>query len=212
MTASRILAIFWFMLFAIQCSSPNIAGNGGSSETVNALVIVTDSTLLIDLKDGNDESLRVSIYSPDYNPYNDFGLADSFFGNDVPWTASGSGIYNLVATLKESGRTAFIAGCTLAAGVQDTISCSLNQPVCIEGIIKETETFAEADSYALSIIGSPFYAVTSQKGTFTFSALPEGLYQLSMRPVAGQFFLSPSIYSINTSSFGKKGKITLIIP
>jgi hypothetical protein len=207
-----LVALMWTAAAALRCSYLATAGNGGSSETVNAKVIVTDSTVSVILLDDIDESLSVAIYSTAYHPYEGYGLADSVTGSGTPWTAPGAGTFNVLATLTESGRTAFAAACTLSAGVRDTMACALSQPVTIEGRVQEDETAVAADSYAVSIIGTPFYAMTDAARTFAIKALPAGRYLLSLRPAAGRFFLSSTTYTINTDSPGTKVDVTLIVP
>jgi hypothetical protein len=70
----------WFLCAALllqHCSETALTGNGGASETVNAKVMITDTTVSVMVDESDNGKLSMRIFSPDYRPYEKRGFTDS---------------------------------------------------------------------------------------------------------------------------------------
>jgi hypothetical protein len=68
------------------------------------------------------------------------------------------------------------------------------------------------ESYALSIYGSPFYAITDSLRRFAIKNVPTGSFILSVRSLEKRLFISANNYSVNTGNFGATTNLRILMP
>lgn len=189
-----------------------LSGNGGSSETVNASVIVKDTVLTVVAPDDKATALTVELFSSAYKPFEDIGYRDSAgaSGASVTLGAQGSGTYNLLIKLNGSEKVSFLSGINMRQGTDTTAQCVLSSPNNVKGVLQFGENQCP-ERYVLSIEGSPFYTMTDDSKGFMFGALPRADFMIVTYPVENRLFLKRTKFSIESEQIGKR-KLRLIIP
>ena len=200
---------------AFECSNPAVAGNGGSSTTVNAQVFFTDATVRITTQDRATSGLALLVCSPAYRPYENSGYVDSVTAvasDTLSWNAPSQGTYCLFITAKPSGSAFFMRNISLTKGTIDTVRCVCGPCHNLTGRVETRDTANGYGLYALSFYGSPFYAVTDSSRRFAINNVPSGGYTLSVRPTAKQLFRNTVEYPIITDSLGSTAIFRVIMP
>ena len=211
-------AIGWLMLCGAlllpRCATSPVTGTGGSSETVNAKLIIADTTVSLAV-DSNSGELTMRIFSTDYRPYEKRGMADSVTpgtANDLYWNAPISGSYNILLTAAAKNVSSFIRSVSLELGAKDTIRCVLNSPRNLSGSIVASDNSTAAEPFVVAIYGTPFTALSDTAGRFSINAVPPGSYSINVRSTAKRLFVASSTYSITTEMFDKSTTIQMILP
>jgi hypothetical protein len=216
MIRNFVLALLCFTFSAaIQCSSPTLAGKGGSSETVNAQIIIHDTTVIVTSKDPMAKGLSFNVYSAAYRPYENYGYADSVADSasrSLQWNAPSQGNFCFLLKAMPAGSACFLADIALTRGMIDTIDCVCGPSHDLVGRVELEDSAAVTENYALSIYGSPFYAVTDSLQRFAIRNVPLGSYTLSVRSLAKRLFISTDDYLINTGNFGATTNLRILMP
>ena len=216
MIRNFVLALLCFAFSsAIQCSSPTLAGKGGSSETVNVQVVFNDTTVIVTSKDPMVKGFSLGVYSPAYRPYENYGYADSAAdsaSHSLQWNAPAQGNFCFLLKTMPAGSACFLADIDLTRGMIDTIDCVCGPSHDLIGRVELEDSAAVTENYALSIYGSPFFAVTDSLHRFAIHNVPSGSYTLSVRSLAKRLFISTDDYSINTGNFGATTNLRILMP
>lgn len=216
MIRDGILAILCLcLLAAFQCSDLPMAGKGGSSETTNAKVAFNDTTVVVISNDPTIKGLSLAVYSSGYRPYENYGYADSVTdssSNTLQWNAPSQGDFCFLLKALPSGSATFLRDITIIHGMMDTIDCILGQCHDLTGYVEPEDSMTVAEKYALSIYGTPFYAVTDSLDRFAIPNVPSGSYTLSVRSLAKRLFINTVDYSIITDSLGAAANLQILLP
>jgi hypothetical protein len=210
-----LAALFCFGLLAIfHCSNPAMAGKGGSSETVNAQILFLDTTVVVTSKDPAVSGFSLGVYSPAYRPFENYGYADSVTGasNTLHWNAPSQGNFCLLLKAMPSGSACFLTNIVITRGMADTVDCVCGSCHDLIGRLELDGSATSAEIYALSIYGSPFYAVTDSLQRFAIRNVPSGSYTLSVRSLAKRLFISTVDYPIITDSLGTGTNLQVLMP
>ena len=203
------------LLFAIQCANVTTAGNGGSSETVNAKVAVRGTTVRVTAEDATVDGFSLRVYSQNYHPYEEYGYVDSSESSDtniLKWTSPAQATLNFLLTARPSGNVCFLQAVSLKPGINDTIECVLGPPRSLAGCVAHKDSTSLAEEYVLSILGSPFYGLTDSTGRFVFEEMPPGNYTMIVLPAAKRLFASSAEYSIVTDSIDSHAELRVVLP
>jgi hypothetical protein len=203
------------ILLLPRCATSPVCGIGGSSETVNAKLIIADTTVNLTVDTENCGELTMRIYSTDYRPYEKRGLADSTApatANDLHWNAPASGSYNILLTTATKNVSGFIRNVSLKHGVYDTISCVLKPSRNLSGSIVASGNPITPETFMVAIYGSPFVALSDTAGRFSISDMPPGSYSICVRSTAKRLFVTSSSYPITTEMFDESTTVRMILP
>ena len=210
--------IAWLPLATIagllHCGDSVITGNGGSSETVNAKVAITDTLVSVIVTDAGNGPLRMHIFSSNYRPFNKSGFNDSVTGgmaDTLHWYAPVAGTYNLLLRSEAAGAACFIHGVSLDQGAVDTLDCTLGGCGRLSGILAVSDSSIINERYSLSIFGSPFYGMSDSLGRFLIEAVPPGEYTLSVRSTAKRLFVAASDYMVTAEAFDPSTRLRIMI-
>lgn len=210
------LAIFTaaLLLTILFCSQDSLTGNGGSSETVNAKIIVSDT--LVTVAFGNDTSEPVALYAfaPDYRPYEKTGYCDSVkgYGGTARLAVPSRGTYNLLVAAGSKKHSCYLPSVNFTKDAPDTLEGVLVTAESISGELLASDASVKQEPYVISIFGSPFYAVSDETSHFTLDSLPKNTYTLSVRARAKRLFLATSNYTITREVFNQSTSIQVILP
>lgn len=155
---------------------------GGASETINATVIVQDSSLFVNVKARDTVFADVRLLGADYNPIKNKGYYDSAFelSSDVGIKITAiSGKYICIIKDRITAKSLLVCGLEFGAGLSDTIFDSL--AVC--GSIKGNVTVSQIDSSSRSsvkvfLLGTFFQTEVDTFGEFNLNAIPAGFYSI----------------------------------
>lgn len=203
------------ILLLPRCAASPVTGTGGSSETVNAKLIIADTTVSLAV-DGNDiTKLTMRIFSTDYRPYEKRGLADSVAtaaATNLRWNAPASGSYNILLAAVAKNVSCFILDISIKGGVTDTVECILEPPRNLSGSIVAPDNSTAAEPFVVAIYGTPFVALSDTAGRFSINAVPPGSYSINVRPTAKRLFVPSSTYSITSEMFNESTIVRMILP
>ncbi len=209
--------VIWTILSLVphllRCGQLVSAGNGGSSETVNAKVTVIDTVVCIEAENTGAEPLRAGFFSSDYNPFHRSGTADSvsdFSASTLLWGAPAAGVYNVILSLAD--RSCFLGGVTLVRGVSQTIPCRLAPAHTLAGNVVFSDSSEVTETYLLLIRGSPYYSVTGSFGSFAIPGVPRGNYTVTVRATARRLFAVSSDYRVITDVLGPATRLRIVVP
>ncbi len=205
--------------FAAGCGDAALTGTGGSSQTINATVHISDTTMSVSAEDTAVKLLLLHAFSQGYRPYDKIGQADSIASVEQPalsWKAPQQGRFNFLITAKPSGSACFLQNITLQKGAANTIRCTLGPCRNIAGVLAPPDCTPAplfgSERYAISILGSPFFATTDSLLGFVIGNLPYGGYTISVRLLAQKPLISAIEYSIDIDSlFGNK-QVRMVLP
>ncbi len=195
-----------------------MTGGGGSSQTVNAQVILSDTMVSVATDDTATHALALQVYSDDYLPYEGIGYRDSIAADvsALPkWKAPKQGAFSLLITARPSGCATLMQHIELKKGLCDTITCRLGRCRDITGLVipGDSGTYASAPSmrFALSVFGSPYAAVTDSSAGFTMKNMPSGRYTIRVRSLSKRIMISTVDYPVMIDSlFGNKYLIMML--
>jgi len=206
--------LFLGILAAFHCSSTTLTGKGGSSETVNARIIIIDTIAVVTSKDPAVKGFSLGVYSPAYRPYEHFGYADSVAdaSNALQWSAPSTGDFCFLLKAIPSGSACFLRDIAITHGTSDTIDCVCGPCHNLTGRVEPKDSAKVAEIYALSMYGTPFYAVTDSLQRFAIRNVPSGSYTLSLRSLAKRLFISTVDYPIITDSLGTSTNLRVLVP
>ena len=197
-----------------SCTQDSMVGKGGSSETVNAQLIIQDSAVSLTIPDNQAETVELQPFAPTYRPYEHTGYAGApvtASGNALIWTAPTTGMYNFLLSIPQKQMSGLLENVELRQGITDTFFCALGLSHTITGVITSADRSAGPQQYALSIYGTPFYAVSVNNG-FRIDNVPDGQFTLRVRSTAKKLFITTSAYSISTKAFEPSTRLDVVIP
>jgi hypothetical protein len=186
------------ILFFGQCTNSPLGGGGGGSETINAKIIIEDTTARLSRTIGSENTVEVYIVNDLYRPYERYGLADSvtlFSDSGAQWTAPSSGKFNFFLFSQQRGLGAFINEKKLERGIRDTVTCTMKKCRQLAGIIQKATA---ASPYLLYIQGSPFFCVSDSQRRFSLPTIPGGSYTVRTRSIDRSLFPATEEYAINS--------------
>jgi hypothetical protein len=212
-----------FLLCALSllfyCSNITTTGNGGSSQTVNAQIIVIDTTARIIIDDTAAEKRGLHVYAKDYMPAEKIGYADSIesVGSAaLSWKAPKQDRFHFLITLQPSGSACFLMDIALKKGACDTIACKLGPCRDIIGSLAPKDStsalFRPFERYSLSIFGSPFSAITDSSCGFVMKSVPFGGYTISVRPLSKTMMIHTIDYSVMIDSVFGNEQLSMFLP
>jgi hypothetical protein len=209
-----LLALALAPLF--HCSDLAMTGNGGSSQTVNATVILSDTTVSIATEDTAVHNLALNAYSADYLPFEKIGYADSLAATPVKtirWNAPNQNSFSFLLKANQGAVACLLQNIVLRKGAHETIACKLTSCRSVAGLVLPGATSAQqTGQYALSIAGSPFYSVTDSTRRFVMKNMPFGAYTIRVRSMTKHIMISTIDYSIAIDSlFGNK-QLVMMLP
>jgi hypothetical protein len=211
-----VFAILCLGIVAVfRCSSPTLAGKGGSSETVNARILIIDTTVIVTSEDPAVKGLSLDVYSLAYRPYEKYGYIDSVTesgSNILSWAAPTEGNFCFLLRVTPAGSACFLSAIAINHGMADTIDCVCGPSHDLVGRVELEDSAAVTENYTLSIYGSPFYAITDSLHRFAIHEVPSGSYSLSVRSLAKRLFIATDDYSINTGNLGATTNLRILMP
>lgn len=198
---------------ALFCGEMSVAGNGGSSETINAKVIVSDT--LVSVTDGksNETGLILETYSSDYRPYEKIGYSAVLDNSkDKVLKLPSVGEYNFLVRNREYNLAGFVKNIKVLHGVIDSTTCVLTTGSSVNGKLVSQGNDSLDEQYAVSIYGSPFVCVTDKKQAFSMKTVPDGSYTMSVRPIGKRLFIATARYTFSTSENGERTQLDVVVP
>lgn len=158
-------------------------GDGGATETVNAQVIISDSTVAVTIKSDTAVLADIFIFNENYNPVTKIGFCDSITGVSTDSNAifqSLSGKYNLLILERLSQKSLLFNSVSAGALLSDTIDDTL----CPEGSIEGKVIFRDPNSIDKNLVrvylkGTFYHTGTDFDGTFQMQQIPKGTYLLN---------------------------------
>jgi hypothetical protein len=215
MITKLVTAILCFtVIIVFQCTGPTEIGKGGTSETVNAKVIFTDTTIAVIHNGTVGDKFSLNIYSTSFKPYENYGFIDSVvnsISDTLHWIAPSNGDYNILLKASPWGDACFLRDITLTSGMLDTIDCVLGPCFNLIGVVEPGDSGVISENYALSIYGTPFFAVVDSLNHFAINGVPSGIYTLSLRSTTKRLFKSTLNYSITADSIRPTTNLRLLI-
>jgi hypothetical protein len=212
-----IIACVLPLLFS--CSNITTTGTGGSSQTVNARIIVIDTTARIIIDDSTAGRRGLHVYATDYMPSERIGYTDSIesVGSAaLSWKAPKQDRFHFLITLQPSGNACFLMDIALRKGACDTIACKLGPCRDIIGSLAPKDStsalFRPFERYNLSIFGSPFSAITDSSCGFVMKNVPFGGYTISIRPLSKKMMIHTIDYSVMIDSVFGNEQLSMFLP
>lgn len=180
-----LLLLFSFSCF-INCGSYTTQNNnGGASETVNASVNIGDSMVTVNLRAKDTVNAMISLLGTDYNPVINSGFCKTVGitakDSSVAFTNLNGSSYNLIITENIRGKSLSIMDFEIGKGERYIISDTLSLSGTIQGKVSSSATQWSGNSelsYAVLILGTPFFIELNRNGDYRFMDVPKGVYSV----------------------------------
>lgn len=171
-------------------------GDGGATETVNARVIISDSTVEVTVISDTTVFADVMIFDEKYNPVTKTGYCDSAVGiradSGIAFDKL-SGTYNIIINNHPSQTQLSFNGIIAGSSKTDTLSDTLNTPGSIEGTVSfNKQSGIEKPSVMVFLSGTSFYTEADSMGRFQLQGIPDG-----------EYFIKAVMFSDSKDSSGK---------
>lgn len=184
---------------------------GGASETINATVIVLDSSLFVNIKTDGEVYGDIRLLGADYNPTTSKGYSDSavVVSSDVGIKITAvSGKYNCIIKDRISTKSLLVSGLKLGAGLGDTISDTLAECGSIQGNILLKQVDGSGNfSVKVFLLGTIFQTGVDTSGAFNLNTIPAGSYSIVATVVNNETKSKDINRSIGRNVEVKKGEI-----
>jgi hypothetical protein len=207
-----ITALFTFL--SMQCGDVSVSGGGGSSETINAKIIINDTVVSVTNDPANSDLLSIEAFSTNYHPYEKTGFtATSAFGNtSKSIVLPAHGAYNFRICSGDRALSCFIQNKTINKGDKDTVICVLSSECKVNGKLVSRDSQIANKKYVVSIPGSPFMCITDEAQTFAFGTIPRGNYTLSIRPKEQRLFIANANYEFSIDEITEQARLDVVVP
>lgn len=208
-----IASLACLVVGALFCSEMSVAGNGGSSETINAKIIVSDTLVSVTDDKGDGTGLILEAYATDYKPYEKVGYTATLDnGKEHILKLPSSGKYNFLVRSRDGTLAGFIYNIQLLPGTNDSVNCTLTSGTHVNGKLISQNSDSLNEQYAVFICGSPFVSVTDENQAFSMKTIPDGSYTMSVRPVGKRLFITTARYAFTTSGNGGRTQLDVVVP
>lgn len=211
---NTLLLVAVLCLLNYRCTGTDFVGSGGSSETVNAQLSVSDSTLQVQVEDSK-ESYSLQVFSPDYRPDYRSGYtatAEQNGSKPLQWTAPHSGRFNILIHNEFMSRACFVTGLSVKNDTTYTVTCSIAPTRSLQGVLAKRDSTLADEQYAITVIGSPFFTTSDKQSDFILEHIPYSTVTLNIRPVENKLF-SPTVqYQLTASVLKTVGNVRLVLP
>jgi len=155
-------------------------GDGGATETINATLIVSDSTVEISITSDTIVLADVMIFNEYYNPVTEEGFCDSVINiskQDRVCFHSLNGIYNIFILDRLSQKSLAFNSIQAGSSINDTIEDTLLPGGSINGNVVLNQQSPTAKSMIqVYLRGTPFKAGIDSTGVFQIQRIPQGTY------------------------------------
>lgn len=215
MKSCTLITSFTLLTFLVlHCADMSISGNGGSSETVNAKVIISDTVAALTDYQGNGSGLIMEVFSTDYRPYEKSGFrTKTEKGKDAGAVALPSGgMYNFHIYSEEKKLSCFITNRRIKNGTADTLTCTLLSECIVDGKLVSGNEIVSDKRYVLSVPGSPFICISDEKQQFTFGAIPRGSFSLAVRPKEQRLLIAQAKYVFKIDEISERTRLDIVLP
>lgn len=196
-----------------SCTTDTV-NQGGSSETVNVQLSVSDTTVYVQIED-NNSSYSMEIFSPDYRPDYKYGYSSTAEpgGSDaLRWSAPGMGNYNILIHNESKNTACFITGLPVGNDTTYTISSWIAPTRSLQGVLAKHDSTLADEQYVIAVPGSPFFTVSNKQSNFTLNHIPHNTFTLNVRPVETKLFSSTVQYLLPASILKTTSGVRLVIP
>lgn len=196
-----------------RCTEMSAIGNGGSSETVNAKVVLHDTFITVMVDRTENSGIELHVVATNYQPYERSGIYRSCTVKEDSATISVPALksYNLFISSADS-MSGFLAALPVLPNASDTVTCTLSRAGTVTGKLEPMPGKILDDSYAVSIVGSPFFSSTDDSHAFVFSSIPAGNYTISVRPKMKRLFLVTAKYAFTAGEGYRNTDLQITLP
>jgi hypothetical protein len=191
----------------------SVSGNGGSSETVNARVIITDSVVFLTEDRENCTGLVMEIFSSNYRPFEKSGYTSKIISDRSGCSVAlpAEGIYNFFIYSMEKKLSCFVHNQEIKKGSHDTTHYVLSSQCLVDGNLVSHDNAASV-KYIVSVTGSPFVSITDETKTFSLGPVPRGTFTLTVRPKEQRLFISNAQYEFRINEIADKAQLNILLP
>jgi hypothetical protein len=203
-----------FTLISINCSELSVSGNGGSSETVNAKVIITDTVVTLINDSGSSSGLAMEVFSTNYRPYEKNGFTAKVETGKTSGALAlpSDGIYNFLIYSEELNLSCFIRNKAVQEGSRDTTACVLSSKCMVDGKLVSKNEKVIDKRYIISVQGTPFIGISDESRGFTLGAIPRGSFTLTVRPKDQRLFIANTNYEFKIDEIIEKAQLDIVLP
>ena len=196
------------------CSEMSVSGNGGSSETLNAQIVITDTLAGIAIDKDAERPFIAQVFAADYRPYEKNGFTETVDSRTAPATLSvpKAGVYNFLISLQNDNRACFMQQVSLLKGKTDTLQCTLSEKHAVSGHLVSSEAASVDEQYIVSIAGTPFVCATDDANSFSFDAVPAGSYTMTVQSASRRLFIAKTKYNFSTHDQEEETVLSVILP
>jgi hypothetical protein len=157
---SLFLYLFTTSIF-VSCGNYSTQDEtGGASETINASVVIQDSSVMVNIKAVNIIIAEITLTKANYNPLNRTGFFDSvlIFSRDAGITFTATrGKYNVIIRDRITAKSLLFSNIELKPETSDTISDTLSPCGSIQGTVSISQNIKDSNSTVqISLTGTPF--------------------------------------------------------
>lgn len=154
-------------------------GDGGATETVNARVILLDSTISVRLQSHKQIYADIKVLSSNYNPATDKISYDSAIGI----SADSEIIFKLINEKSNvivfesfTGKALILKNISIRRSISDTINDTLTISSSINGTVSYSYNTDIKPIIKVYLIGSPYQTEIDSNGSFILNNIPDGKY------------------------------------
>ncbi len=155
-------------------------GNGGATETINASLIISDSTAAVIITSDTAVLADIMIFDENYNPVSKEGFCDSVKNiSEESRTLFNSlnGTYNIFIVDRLSQKSLAFNFIQAGPSITDTLEDTLSFGGSIDGNVFLSQHFrADKSMIQVYLRGTPFLTGIDTSGAFQMKEIPRGTY------------------------------------
>lgn len=178
----QITALFFVCMIGACGVQTTQGGDGGATETVNASLIISDSTAQVTITSDTAVMADIMIFDENFNPVTKEGFCDSVRNvseKDRILFHSLNGTYNLIILDRLSQKSLSFNSIFAGSSITDTLEDTLSFGGSIEGNVFLNQQFQSDKSIIIVYLrGTPFYTGIDSAGAFQIHGIPQGTYFL----------------------------------
>lgn len=176
----QITALFLLCMISACSVQTTQGGDGGATETINATLIVSDSTFAVTIASDTSVLADIMIFGENYNPVTEEGFCDSV--KSIPEQSriffdSLNGTYNMIIFDRLSRKSLAFNSIQAGSSINDTLKDTLSPGGSIFGnVVLGQKSQTNKSMIQVYLRGTPFVAGIDSAGVFQIQGIPQGTY------------------------------------
>lgn len=176
----QITALFLMCMIGACGVQTTQGGDGGATETINAKLIISDSTAEVTITSDTEVLADIMIFGENYNPVTKEGFCDSAKSKSEQsriFFNSLNGSYNIIIVDRLSQKSFAFNSIQAGPSINDTLEDTLSPGGSIFGnVVLNQQSQSNESMIQVYLMGTPFQVGIDSAGVFQIQGIPQGTY------------------------------------